>query len=88
MSGKRIKFTFKDLDGKFRKVYLAGDFTDWGENAIVMNRKGNGEWVVTKSLTFGEHEYKFVADGKWIPDPRANKKKSALGEENSVIKVD
>ncbi|OGC10090.1 hypothetical protein A3J90_04075 [candidate division WOR-1 bacterium RIFOXYC2_FULL_37_10] len=89
MSGKRVKFTFKDLEGKFREVYLAGDFTDWGDNAIVMKKdKKSGEWKIVKSLTFGEHEYKFYADGKWIADPKAQKKRTTIGEENSVIRVD
>ena len=89
MAGKRIKFTFKNLDGNYRTVYLAGDFTDWGDNAIVMRQsKKTGEWTLTKSLTPGEHQYKFIADGKWVPDPKAPKKVNELGAENSVIRVD
>lgn len=77
MAGKRIKFMFKG-DKEYKTVYLAGDFTDWGDNAIVMNKNKQGAWTYTKSLTPGEHEYKFIADGAWIPD----------GTENSVIRVD
>lgn len=84
MAGKRIKFMFKG-DREFRTVYLAGDFCDWDRNAIVMRKNRSGEWTVVKSLTPGEHEYKFIADGDWLLDPNAPKKTTGMGTENSVI---
>lgn len=89
MAGKRVKFSFKDMEGNFRTVHLAGDFTDWGHNAIVMKKnKKSGEWIVTKSLTPGQHEYKFIADGKWVLDPKAPRRRSELGGENSIVRID
>ncbi len=86
MAGKRVKFMFKG--GKnYRTVYLAGDFSDWDKNAIVMKKSKSGEWTLTKSLTPGEHEYKFIADGEWHIDPSAPRKQTSFGE-NSVIRVD
>lgn len=87
MAGKRMKFIFKG-DKEYRTVFLAGDFTDWDKNAIVMDKKKSGEWTYTKSLTFGEHEYKFIADGEWLPDPKGQKKRNEQGIENSVIRVE
>ncbi|MBI5701189.1 hypothetical protein HZC34_05010 [Candidatus Saganbacteria bacterium] len=74
MAGKRIKFSFKP-EKSCENVHLAGDFTDWQTNSILMKKNKTGEWTYTKSLTYGMHEYKFIADGEWQPG------------ENSVIQV-
>lgn len=86
MAGKRVRFMFKG-DKDYRTVMLAGDFTDWDKNAIVMHKNKSGEWTYTKSLTFGEHEYKFIADGEWIHDQKAPRKSTQFGE-NSVIRIE
>ena len=86
MAGKRIKFTFKG-EKEYRTVFLAGDFCDWDKNAIIMKKNKSGEWTLTKSLTPGEHEYKFIADGEWHVDPKASKRVNSSGSENSVIRV-
>ncbi len=74
MAGKRIKFIFKG-EKEYTSVCLAGDFCDWEKNAIAMKKNKSGVWSLTRSLTPGEHEYKFIADGEW------------QGAENSVIRV-
>ncbi len=86
MAGKRIKFIFKGQK-EYRSVSLAGDFSDWDTNAIGMKKNKTGEWTLTRSLTPGEHEYKFLADGEWHTDPNAPKKQTSFGE-NSVIRVE
>jgi len=86
MAGKRMKFLFKPYKD-CESVHLAGDFTDWDKNPILMKKNKTGEWTLTKSLTPGEHVYKFIADGEWHLDPNASKKNDGFGSENSVINV-
>ncbi len=84
---KLVRFNFK-LPGA-RRVYLAGDFTNWEKGAIMMTGGGRvGEWVCETEITPGEHQYKFIADGNWYTDPNAAYQTwNNLGSQNSVIKV-
>jgi hypothetical protein len=52
-----------------RSVMLAGDFNDWRERDIWMQRTSDG-WQVTYALGPGNYQYKFIVDGKWIIDPQ------------------
>ncbi len=58
------------VDGA-REVHLAGSFNDWSPTTLPMTDKGNGHWETEVPLSSGVHEYLFVADGHWIPDPHA-----------------
>lgn len=49
-------------------VYLAGNFNNWDEGEIAMDRTPDG-WKVEYKLARGNYEYKFITDGRWIPDP-------------------
>ena len=51
------------------EVRLTGDFIDWDEEGMEMKRDKAGTWSTTISLEPGEYMYKFIVDGKWIPDP-------------------
>jgi hypothetical protein len=70
------------------KVYLAGDFNNWDQNALLMKKQDSG-WVFPVHLSPGKHLYKFIVDGEWILDPE-----NKLWEENehhtgnSVIWID
>ncbi len=47
-------------------VQLAGDFTNWGDNAIEMIDIGDGLWTITVTFPQGsdyDHEYKFIKNG-------------------------
>ena len=59
---------FHHTDPDASSVELAGDFTDWDQNAIAMTEI-NGVWRTTQQLEPGEHQYKFIVDGTWITDP-------------------
>ncbi|MEK7254543.1 MAG: hypothetical protein AAB316_07355, partial [Bacteroidota bacterium] len=78
--------TFK-LEGypNARMVTLAGDFNGWNDLSHPFKRS-DGEWSCTVELAPGAHQYKFVVDGVWIPDP-ANQRFSDDGHQNSVIEV-
>src|SRR5262245_5238724 len=54
------------------KVSLVGDFNDWDATKAPLVRVPNsGLWKVTLPLPAGRHEYQFVVDGTWLPDPGA-----------------
>ncbi|MBU0554132.1 hypothetical protein KKB55_14465 [Myxococcota bacterium] len=51
------------------EVKVAGPFTGWGDGAVAMVSDGAGFYTATIDLTPGDHPYKFIVDGEWIPDP-------------------
>jgi enterochelin esterase-like enzyme len=61
--------TFSLVAPNARKVYLAGEMTNWDQNKVAMLRGEGGVWQATVELEPGEWLYKFVVDGKWIHDP-------------------
>lgn len=70
-------------------VLVAGDFNDWSPDEIVMKKKSSeGIWETAVSLDPGTYQYRFVVDGKWIPDPNNPiKADDNLGGVNSVISI-
>ena len=53
------------------KVFVAGDFNNWDPASMRMTRR-NGTFRKRVELDPGEHTYKYVVDGEWQPDPRAD----------------
>jgi hypothetical protein len=54
------------------KVSLVGDFNGWDDTKSPLVRiPDSGLWRVTLPLPAGRHEYQFVVDGTWLPDPGA-----------------
>ena len=53
-----------------RQVSVVGDFNDWNPAANRLQSVG-GVWSSEAVLATGRHDYAFVVDGKWIPDPAA-----------------
>ncbi len=47
---------------------IAGDFTDWGTNPIIMSKVGDTDvYKLTTTISnIGEHEFKVVVDDSWI----------------------
>jgi len=45
-------------------VQLVGDFTDWDERPINMQKDKTGTWRATVTLEQGSHSYRFIADGQ------------------------
>jgi hypothetical protein len=54
-----------------RQVAVAGDFNGWSTDASPLRRAPNGAWSTEVSLPRGRHQYMFVVDGTWTPDPAA-----------------
>jgi len=68
------------------KVILAGSFNNWSTNELLMNKTDHG-WELPYVIGAGNYEYKFIVDGKWMPDP-ANPVTTGSGEfVNSCITV-
>ena len=82
------KVTFDyDLDPNAESVSLVGTFNNWDETADPMTKVGD-RFHRIKKLFPGEHHYKFVVDGRWREDPRAEAQiANEFGTLNSVIKI-
>lgn len=69
---------------KAQHVYLSGSFNNWSTQAYEMKQDNSG-WVFPVQLKPGRHEYKFIVDGRWMPDPMNNlKTPDNAGDYNSV----
>ena len=67
---KKIPVVFRYSIGQhksIKEVYLIGTFTSWKDKVAMA--KSDGEFVTIVDLPEGEHQYKFVVDGKWEHDP-------------------
>lgn len=73
-----------------KDVLLAGDFTDWEKEPLVMDRMKprSRTFAVVVDLAPGRYEYKFIVDGEWRTDPKADSAPNEFGGENSVISVE
>lgn len=69
-------------------VNIAGDFNDWSQDLMPMTKDKSGWYWIDLNLDDGFYEYKYVADGEWYEDPRAEMKKAnGYGGYNSVLQV-
>jgi 1,4-alpha-glucan branching enzyme len=50
-------------------VLLVGDFTEWQQKAIALEKGADGVWSATTKLPPGTHRYLFIVDGEWCDDP-------------------
>lgn len=69
-----------------KKVILAGEFNNWNEEQLVMNKTDNG-WELPYVLPAGNYQYKFIVDGKWMTDPLNPHLASMNGHINSVLSI-
>ena len=83
-----VRVRFELLEPQAKKVSLCGGFNAWSPGATPMNRQKDGLWETSLALPPGRHEYKFVVDGQWLPDPNAQENVfNAHGTLNSVLVV-
>jgi hypothetical protein len=67
---------------------VAGSFNQWKPETTPLTLKGNGRWVGDLAINPGKHEYLFVVDGQWMPDPNARESvQNPFGGQNSVLIV-
>jgi 5'-AMP-activated protein kinase regulatory beta subunit len=73
-------------DNGARVVELAGSFSDW--QPIRMKKRKGGCFVSIVPVAGGTHEYKFIIDGEWTPDPDNNIwAMNKYGTLNSILTV-
>ena len=78
-----IRFAIRPTDSP-RIVQLAGDFNSW--KPVPMSRGKGGAFEVELPLSPAAHQYKFVVDGQWVPDPdNAARVPNPFGTTNSVV---
>ena len=71
-----------------KSVCVAGSFNHWKPEAMPLLDRGNGKWVGALALPPGRHEYLFVVDGQWLPDPKAIESvENPFGGRNSVVVI-
>jgi 1,4-alpha-glucan branching enzyme len=71
-----------------QQVYVAGSFNGWKPDTTPLAALGNGRWKGDLKLGPGRHEYLFVVDGQWRPDPNARETvENPFGGRNSVVMV-
>ena len=67
---------------------MSGEFNGWSPETANLSRQDGGLWETSLALQPGRYEYKFVVDGRWLPDPSVNENVyNAHGTLNSVLEV-
>ncbi len=85
---REAKVTFTLVEPQAKLVCVSGTFNAWAPEATPLARQTDGRWAVTLALPPGRHEYKFVVDGQWLPDPKAPENVfNVHGTLNSVVEV-
>jgi hypothetical protein len=71
-----------------KQVCVAGSFNGWKPEATPLVNSGHGSWIANLTVSPGRYEYLFVADGEWLPDPKARESvQNPFGGKNSVLIV-
>jgi hypothetical protein len=71
-----------------KQVFVAGSFNNWQPEQTPLSPAGNGRWAGGLKVGPGRHEYLFVVDGQWLPDPNAKESvENPFGGRNSVLTV-
>jgi 1,4-alpha-glucan branching enzyme len=71
-----------------KQVFVAGSFNNWQPEQTPLAPAGDGRWMGAVKVQPGRHEYLFVVDGQWLPDPNARESvENPFGGRNSVLTV-
>ena len=71
-----------------RTVRITGSFCDWSAKGLPLNKREDGLWECHLDLVRGEHEYRFIVDGSWLPDPHNSRTvPNEFGGANSLVIV-
>jgi hypothetical protein len=52
-----------------RSVRITGSFCDWSAKGLPLDRRDDGVWECFLEMEAGRHEYRYIVDGAWLPDP-------------------
>ena len=67
--GQRQKQAFAYSAPAASVVQLVGDFTEWQEHPIQLQKSPDGVWRTAVEMKPGTHHYRFLVDGQWQDDP-------------------
>jgi len=84
-ANKKIPVVFKYTTKSAKEVYLIGTFTSWKDKVLMI--KSDGDFVTIVDLPEGEHQYKFVVDGKWEHDPNQSTVDDTFNGKNNIVIV-
>jgi len=85
-NGRAQIFSFRSPNAS--NVQLVGDFTQWQERPINLQKDSDGVWKATVILPPGVHQYRFMVDGQWCDDPACNHRSpNPFGGENMMRQV-
>ncbi len=71
-----------------RTVRITGSFCDWSAKGLPLSKREDGLWECHLDLLRGEHEYRFIVDGSWLPDPHNSQTvPNEFGGANSLVSV-
>src|SRR5690242_20288433 len=71
LSAEAPKTRLEIVKPEAQTVCVAGSFNDWNPARTPLTRLTDGKWVGELTGVSGRHEYLFVVDGQWLPDPNA-----------------
>ena len=78
-----IEFYYESREAK--SVLIVGEFTNWEENPIRMDKVDDTLWFKRVILPKGQYQYRYKIDGQWESDPFCERKvDDESGTENCV----
>ncbi len=84
----KAKVALELVNPTAKSVAVAGSFNGWNPARTPLKPAGAGKWVGELTGISGRHEYLFVVDGQWLPDPKAKESvQNPFGGRNSVLVV-
>jgi len=70
------------------EVRLTGSFNDWSVQGTPLYRREDGRWECVLPMQPGPHQYRFIVDGVWLPDPHNEDQTiNEFGGSNSLVTV-
>jgi len=85
-SGLAQTFSFSAPEAT--SVQLVGDFTQWQERPVNLQKGADGVWRTAVNLPPGAHHYRFLVDGEWRDDPDCTlRTPNPFGGENMTRQV-
>jgi chromosome partitioning protein len=71
-----------------REVRLTGSFNDWSAQGTPLYRRADGRWECILPMAPGDHQYRYIVDGTWLPDPHNRVVvTNEFGGSNSLVAV-
>ncbi|WP_347548439.1 alpha amylase N-terminal ig-like domain-containing protein [Pseudalkalibacillus hwajinpoensis] len=82
IDGSSAKFMYEG-DGSEETVLVAGDFTNWQDGALPLEKGEDNVWSLKiDNLSDGQHQYKLIVNGEWMKDPM-----NPNGNDNSTFTI-